>query len=425
MDKYDVVVIGGGSAGICAATQAARAGASTLLIEKNASLGGTTTNGAVSYPGLFHAWCKQVIAGVGWEIVTKSVALSGGTLPDFSVEPKAHHLRQVRIDIPIYTSLCDEVLSEARVHILFHTMVASVSEGNDPTSKKITICTKTGLQEIATKVIIDCTGDANIAALAGYEMLSSKDKQPGTYSCKMSGYDMSALDIKAINKNFEKWVEEGKGVFIDASWNVDQPNIAGWLHSGGMNANHIPNIDAFTSQGKSIAELEGRASVLRLFRFLKEQPGLENIKIDFLGAECGIRETRRIVGKKIITSEDYVSGKVWEDSLSHSFYPLDVHTLNKSGLNLTQMKKGIVPTVPLGALLPKGSTNFLVAGRCVSSDQLANGALRVQASSMGMGQAAGATAALCVLQCKEIESVDLNEIKNLLLAHKGVVPKQK
>ena len=422
LEHYDVVVIGGGSAGICAAVQAARSGSSTLLIEKGASLGGTTTNGAVNFPGLFNAWGKQIIAGIGWELTTKSVELSGGELPDFSIIAKQHWTQQVKINIPIYTALCDEILTNSGAHILFHTMIAGIKSNKSFDQKTITICTKNGLQDIKSKVVIDCTGDANAAALAGFELLSSTEKQPATYSCHMNGYDYSQLDIPTINKNFTEWVNKGNGKYLDASWNINQPNIGGWLGSGGMNANHIPHIDAFNSFGKSIAELEGRASILRIFRFLKTQLGLDNLRIDFLATECGIRETRRIVGKKIIEVTDYNSGKVWDDSLCYSYYPIDLHTLDDSGVTPLPLKKDTVPTVPLGAMLPKNSSNFLVAGRCVSSDQLANSALRVQASSMAMGQAAGATAALAVREDCELESLKISVIKAELTKHAAIVP---
>ena len=420
--KYDVVVFGGGSAGMCAAAQAAKSGAQTLLVEKGASLGGTTTNGAVNYPGLFHAWGKQVISGVGWDIVSKSVELSNGRMPDFSVIPKSHHLHQVRINIPIYVALCDETMLNAGVHVLFHTLIVSIEDKSNDESKKITICTKEGLKEIESKVVIDCTGDANASALAGLELMSSEEKQPATYSCEMTGYDMKTLDFDEINSNFKKWVESGKGNYIDSSWVTDRPDVRRWLASGGMNANHIPHYDAFSSFGKSQLELEGRATILRMYRFLKTQKGLDDLKINFLGTECGVRETRKIIGEKCVTSEEYVSGKVWDDSLCHSFYPLDVHNLKKTGLKLVQMKEGIVPTVPLGALMPKGTTNHLVAGRCVSSDQLANGAMRVQASCMAMGQVAGATAALATRDKKEIRQLEIKSIKNELIKHNAIVP---
>ena len=112
---------------------------------------------------------------------------------------------------------------------------------------------------------------------------------------------------------------------------------------------------------------------------MRKQPGLEKLRVESIASECGVRETATIVGKKTVTVEDYVSGVVWADAVCYAFYPIDVHQAEQSGLDCRPLREGVVPTIPRGALLPAGSRNFLVAGRCLSSDRLANSALRVQA----------------------------------------------
>jgi len=125
--------------------------------------------------------------------------------------------------------------------------------------------------------------------------------------------------------------------------------------------------------------------------------------------EVGFRESYRIVGETIITHEDYTSGRVFADAICNAFYPVDLHT--KDGVKPKPLTPGTVPKVPLSALIPKGSANLIVAGRCVSSDRLANSGLRVQASCMAMGQAAGAAAALAVeLKTTPLE-VPLNTVR--------------
>nr|MCU0874940.1 FAD-dependent oxidoreductase [Pirellulaceae bacterium] len=118
--EADVVVVGGGPAGSVAALQAARAGAKTALIEVSSQLGGTTTTGGVSFPGLFHAWGKQVIAGIGWDLVQAAVQLDGGTLPDFSKIPPRHSQHQVRINGPLYAALVEEACLEAGVTLAYY-----------------------------------------------------------------------------------------------------------------------------------------------------------------------------------------------------------------------------------------------------------------------------------------------------------------
>ena len=139
------------------------------------------------------------------------------------------------------------------------------------------------------------------------------------------------------------------------------------------------------------ANILGRQSVLRVVRFLKKDPVFAFLKIERLQPETGVRETYRIVGETTVTEADYREGRVFADAVSHSFYPIDLHVDGR--IVPDHLKEGIVPTVPRSALIPKGSKNLMVAGRCISSDRMANSALRVQASCMGMGQAAGVTAA--------------------------------
>jgi hypothetical protein len=143
--------------------------------------------------------------------------------------------------------------------------------------------------------------------------------------------------------------------------------------------------------------------------------------IERLQTETGVRETFRIVGETMIKQEDYESGRVFEDAVAHSFYPIDLHY--EDGVRPKHLNEGIVPTIPLRALIPKDSKNLMVAGRCLSSDQLANSALRVQASCMAMGQAAGVTAALAAQSGTTPLQVPLAKIRSELARHGAIVPK--
>ena len=133
-----------------------------------------------------------------------------------------------------------------------------------------------------------------------------------------------------------------------------------------------------------------------------------------------MRETYRIVGEVQVTHQDYNGGRVFKDAVGYSFYPIDLH--DAKGVRPQPLKRGMVPTIPLRALAPKGSRNLLVAGRSVSSDRLANSALRVQASCMAMGQAAGAAAALAARHQATPLDVPLEELRGLLRQHGAIVP---
>lgn len=419
--RYDVIVIGGGSGGWVAATQAARAGAHTLLVEKTGMLGGTTTTGGVNFPGLFHAWGRQVIAGIGWDAVRRAVEVSGGSLPDFSTYDVGHHSRlQVRVNVFVYAAICDETVVKSGAEVLFHAMPARVERSG--TGWRVTLCTKTGLSDFHASVVVDATADANVVSLAGFDLNIPEEHQPATLSCHAVGYDPATLDYESLDRAFATEVEAGRLSATDGGWNTTRPGVRQWLRARGANANHIHHINARDSASKSRLELEARASVLRLYRFLRTQPGLENLSIESVSPECGVRETATIRGKKTVTADDYRIGRVWDDSVCYAFYPIDLHRSTGDGLNKQPLAEGVVPTVPRGALLPAGSQNLIVAGRCVSSDRLANSGLRVQASCMAMGQAAGAMAALSARTGVDPEQLSLSEIRDLLTRHGAVVP---
>ena len=144
--------------------------------------------------------------------------------------------------------------------------------------------------------------------------------------------------------------------------------------------------------------------------------------IEYVAPECGVRETVTICGNATVTVRDYQSGRLWDDAICYSFYPIDLHVSSGSGLDMEMLAEGVVPTIPRGAMIPEGSQHFIVAGRCISSDRLANSALRVQATSMATGQGAGALAALAANQQCTPGDVPLADLRAVLKAHGAIVP---
>lgn len=420
-NKYDVIVAGGGPAGISAAVQAARLGASTLLIEKTGQLGGTTTTGGVNFPGLFHAWTKPIVGGVAWELIERVTRETEAELPDFSQQKRhPHHTHHVLVDRFVYAMICDEFLLDSGAECLFHAMPIAVRE-NGASGKILTVACKEGPQELEATVLIDGTGDANLVSLAGYPIRVSESLQPGTMVCKLGGYDFDSLNLDALRQRADEEVGAGRLKYTDLSWDSTGFNSQ-IIKKSGRNANHIPGINARTSEGKTRMDLEGRRSLLRLYRFLRAEPGFENLTFEYMSPECGIRETVTIEGETEITADDYLSGRLWEDAVCYSFYPIDLHTPDGKGLSKHYLEPGIVPTIPRRAMLPKGSTNILVAGRSVSSDREANSAVRVQASCMSMGQAAGAIAALATQSGETVAQVSIDSVREALRKHGAVVP---
>jgi len=418
---YDVVVVGGGSAGWTAAIQAGRLGAKTALIEKNGILGGTTVVASVNFPGLFHAWGRQVIAGIGWEVVEETARRGGAAMPDFS-KPYLEHRHwehQVSVNRFIYSAILDERCAEAGVELRFHEMPAAAELVDG--GVLLAVAGKTGLQLLRARQVVDATGDANVAAMMGYALERVEAPQPGTLIYELTGYRLEDVRPEALAQRYREALAAGEVLRTDHA----AGEVPFWreLRSAGGNCMHIVGIDGADSASRSEAEVKARQSLMRIYRFLRSVPGCEALEVRYVAGECGIRETRRIVGERYVTLRDYVSGHVWSDAVCYSFYPIDVHRHADNTIDIRPLAEGVFPTIPFGALVPKGSDRLLAAGRCISGDQEASSAYRVQASCMATGQAAGAAAALAARQGMSVRDVDIEALRDTLERHGAVVPR--
>ena len=410
----DILVIGGGTAGTIAAIQAGRAGNKTILVEFGSQLGGTTTTGGVSFPGIFHAWGKQVIAGIGWELVRECVEMNDDSLPDFSIPHGRHHPRhQVYINGPLYTLLAEEKCLEAGVEIRFYETPVKMDFRKD--QWVVETMGKGTRTRITCKQIIDCTGNALATSMAGFDVLREEETQPGTLLFKLEGFDLDTLDMKLLEQLYTEELEKGYMKREEFRSVGSVLRSTGYTFSG-----HVPGADSTTSETHTITNINGRSALLRMLRFLRRLPGCENTRLVKVQTETGVRETYRIDGLHRITQSEYWAGKVFEDAVSYSYYPIDLH--DDEGVRPVHLPEPVVPTVPLRALIPKNSRNFIVAGRCVSSDRGANSALRVQASCMGMGQAAAVAAVLASRAGTTPAEVPLEDIWQLLEEHGAIVP---
>lgn len=412
----DILIIGGGTAGVIAAIQAGRAGRSAVLVENGSQLGGTITTGGVSFPGIHFAWGKQIIGGISWELIQEAVSLNGDELPNFTIPHGRQHWRhQVQLNGPLYAILAEQKCIEAGVKLRYYETPTRVVQENG--NWKVETIGKGSSTTILAKQLIDCTGNAFVCSLAGFDLLREADTQPGTLMFRLGGYDFDKLNLELIEKRYQEAI--AKGELVRAEFRGD---IIGLLRTKGDNIQHIIGADSTTSQTHTQANIHGRASLLKHLKFIKTLPGCENTVIEDMRTETAVRETYRIVGEYQVTYNDYVTGRVFEDAVSYSYYPIDLHVIDH-GVTPKHLIEGVVPTVPLRALIPKNSTNFLVAGRCISSDRLANSALRVQSSCMGMGQAVGAAAALACVYNTTPQDVPIKDLHRLIDEHGGIVPR--
>ena len=417
LEECDVLVVGGGAAGISAALQAGRAGAKVVLVERGFQVGGNMTTGGVNFPGLFHAWGRQVIDGCAYEVVTNAVALSGENLPDFTMKTDQHWLLQLRFDIPVYVALAEEALIKAGVQICYHTAPMNVKWLNDKWN--VELSANGERSRIDARVLIDCTGDGTLAALAGAKRMREQVTSPGSYMYTFAnGRELwDRCDKAALERSYQEARDSGElmeGDFYGGVARIFEcAPTTSW--------NYVPQADCSTAQSWTDTNLRARASLLRVYRFLKRQPGFLTLKFGLVSPEVGIRETWRVEGDYVMTVDDYVSGRVFPDSVCYAFYPVDLHSTEK-GVAPKQLKEGVVPTVPLRSLCVKGVSNMLVAGRCISGDRLAVSGLRVQATCMATGQVVGEAAALAAKSNCEVREVPLKELKSRLSASGAIVP---
>lgn len=413
--EYDVAVVGGGTAGVFAAHSAAMSGAKTLLIEKTGMLGGTMTNAHVNYPGIFQFWHKHFITGPCWEVMLRLEKAGAAQMPANEYAPKRFSSQQIRLDPFLLAVELERLVKKSGAEILMHTMISYVEETDG--GIRMVFTSKEGMWGAFAKTVIDATGDANVVSMLGYETVRSEVLQPATYANRLEGYSIDEIDEAEVNAEFEKAFSEG---YLDRhcfSWKTPYD----MLKRRKMDM-HLPCVGAEDSASKTALELEGHEFLARSLEVYRRVSGCEKIKVKAFSAECGIRETCRIVGEETMTVDRYLSGHVYDDAISYCFYAVDVHTLD--GIKITHLKPEVVPTIPYRALIPRGSSRIIVAGRTVSSDTETNSAVRVQAPCMAMGTAAGVAAALAARGDSTFMDVDYRELTRCLTELGATVPKK-
>lgn len=413
--QKDVVVIGGGTAGCFAAISAAAAGADTLLIEKNGTLGGTMTVGGVNFPGLFFAWGEQIIGGPCWEMIKKLEKSGDARIPQMEYKSEHHWLQQVRINGFALACALDEGCKEAGVEVRLHTMLSHAQEGRDGVLLLVT--QKEGFMLIRAGKVIDTTGDADLVRMLGYECMKSNVLQPATLFVKLSGYDRDVLDKEFVKEKVEKLIQEG----IEAKALprlATASKVISSLKKGALDIHQLCPENADTSAGRTELEMAARRDAMQIIRFLRQIPELAKLQAEYAAIECAVRETTRIVGEHVITSEEYITGVQYEDTVCKAFYPIDLH--EEFGIKQKFFKEGICASIPYRALIPRGARHVLAAGRIISSDTDANSALRVQATCMAGGQAAGCAAAIAARQGVGVGEIRYEELMKELRTQRAV-----
>jgi len=428
----DIVIIGGGPSGTAAAISAARFGVKVLLVEQQGYLGGMLTGGLLS-PILG----GEINKGFYLELIKKLKKYDAIFEPAYGRGQNPEYMKLV----------LEEMCQEAKVELLYYTLgVGALTEGN--IIKGIKIASKSGIQEVKARIVIDCSGDGDIAYRAGakYEKGDKRGKlMPVTLRFILGNIDIKKAiaftrryqqeypgDIKCSNLTYPQIALSTFESLIKKAKEKNEIHSADWAYAGFampgrpgelvFNNPYVLNIDGTKPEDLTRAQIEGRRFVFEIARFFKKYiDGFQNSYIVAISPLVGVRETRRIIGDYIITGKDILQGTTFKDVIARNTYMIDLHSSDGSRKDETDRKINLqYPSkpseIPYRCLLPRGLENILVAGRCISSTRDANSALRVTANCFAIGQAAGTAAAIAVRRKITPREVDIKELQENLRA---------
>lgn len=420
--EYDVIVVGGGPAGCTAAAAAAREGGKTLLIEASGALGGMGTIGMVP------AWCpfsdkeKIIYKGLAEKIFWKAREgvphLKDKTWVDW-----------VPIDFELLKRVYDDLMLEYGVDVLFNTMIVTAEAANGRVDVVIA-ANRAGLSAFRAKVFVDCTGDADIVARAGGEFVRGGDSgqvQGATLCFTLSNVDQYHYDhgerMHSENPNcpIHQIVTDEKYNFITDPHFCNNTIGPGTI---GFNAGHLFDVDCEDVFGYSKAIMQGRKKAAQYQAALAEYVP-QTFGAAFLSQTAqvvGIREGRRIIGDYILTYDDFVAARTFDDEIGRNSYYIDMHGSDREeAFGHVELKKvhyepGESHGIPYRCLTPKGIQNVLVAGRSISCDKYMQASLRVMPPCLVTGEAAGMAAAIAAQdETPDVHAVDCKHLQKRLL----------
>ena len=445
----DVTVIGAGSAGIAAAVAAARSGAKTLLVDAGPAIGGELVSG-LPLNACLSARGEWVVGGVVRELLDLCDEMGGLVPPYFDWRS----LWLVCVDPEIMKLAVARLVRDAGVHLLLYSFAESpVVEDGRITG--VIVRNKQGRLLLRSRIVIDASGDGDLAAAAGapFEIGGEGEVfQPVTLIFRLQGVETEPLlrfvrdhpehvglgespQIEGISKDecARRLYEQGvPSVFFEAKG----PLLAEAIDKGellpcgilaicpisaarkeiSVNSTRISDLDATRTDRLSQALPELIEQVWTCSRFLQKRvPGFENAHFAGLAPRIGIRETRRIMGVEVLTADDVLSGRKRADGIGKGAHELDVHAGGR-GHRREMIKDGGSYDIPFGCLIPRGTSNLLVAGRCFSATREAHGSARVMGTCMAMGQAAGTAAAMSALRDEPLRQLSVSALRDRLEA---------
>jgi hypothetical protein len=420
----DVVVAGGGPAGLGAAVAAARLGARVVLCERYGFLGGNLTVAAVgTICGLYVAAAPDdfdfVVGGIAREVAERLAEEGAG------VGPVPFKETAVFLYVPWRAKrLADHLVAEAgEVDLLLHALVADalVADGN---VRALVLATKRGPKAVAGKVFVDCTGDADVATFAG---VPTELGPPGSRQYASMQFVMQHVEaaggMETVGRLGALVAEHGAHLSRDGGAVI--PTFRPGEFVGAMTRVRNPDgspIDVTDVRQATWGELEGRRLAEEAGDFLREHaPGFEDAFVADTATALGVRETRRVVGDYVLTGDDVAGGARFDDAVVAGAWPQEYHVTGRS-TEYRFLPPGVSYQVPYRSLRPRGARNLLVAGRCLSADHHALASTRVMGPSLALGQAAGTAAYLAARDGVPVAGVDVDELQTCLAKQGAALP---
>lgn len=390
--QADVVVCGGGPAGVAAAIGSARAGAKTLLLESHGCLGGIWTAGLL-----------------GWML---DIDNKKGLVPEI-LEALRQHGGQGPIkhayDPEIMKVVLEELCVAAGVEIQLHTRVCAAFFDSGKRLTHVITESKSGREAVLGRVFIDCTGDGDLGALAGcgfdYGNPETGRTQPMTLLALVAGVVPSEIAAFYPEENSENWEGFKDRLRVEMEKSGNSPSYAKpTLFRLGddlfvLMANHEYGLSGLDTRDVTRATLRARSELCRIVEGLRASgPPWQSLRIVATGAQIGVRDGRRIRGRYTVSTDDLRVGRRHDDAVCRVTFPVDVHSTDlNSGKGIEETGFTAKPfDIPLRALIARDVEGLMMAGRCISGDFIAHSSYRQTGNAVAMGEAAGVTAALAV-----------------------------